>query len=78
MPFFKVVTVTKIEREVVVEAENMSFAMTKAFDAIRKATNNNPIPYTGLFFEEAHAHKLPDTITVEEILRMEARSQLIR
>ena len=66
MPFFKVQVVSKIEKEVIVEAENMNFAITKAFDVIRdkKVT----IPYTGLYFEEAHAFKMPDMMTVGEIM----------
>lgn len=66
MPYFKVKVVSKIEKEVIVEAENMNFAMTKAFDAIRKSTHDKSIPYTALYFEEAHAQKLADTMTVEE------------
>lgn len=65
MPYFKVKTVSKIEKEVVVEAENMSFAVTKAFDVIR--ARNERIPYTGLYFEEAHAYKLPETLTIAEM-----------
>lgn len=70
MPFFKVQTVSKIEKEVIVEAENMSFAVTKAFDVIR--ARNERIPYTELYFDEAHAQKLADTMTVEEAERLRA------
>jgi hypothetical protein len=64
MPFFKVTTISKIEKEVLVEAENMSSAVTKTFDAIRD--KRVPIPYKGLYFEEAHAVKMPDTMTLAE------------
>lgn len=68
MPYFKVKTVSKIEKEVIVEAENMNFAITKAFDAIRSRTET--IPYTGLYFEEAHAFKLDETMTMEEGMKL--------
>lgn len=68
MPFFKVHTISKIEKEVIVEAENMNFAINKAFDAIR--ARSMTIPYTGLYFDEVHTQKLADTMTVEEVERL--------
>lgn len=78
MPFFKVKTVSKIEKEVIVEAENMNFAITKAFDAVRKATHDKPISYTALYFDEAHAFKLEDPMTVAEALTVIGDTPVIR
>lgn len=78
MPFFKVKTVSKIEKEVIVEAENMSFAMTKAFNAIRTASHENPIPYSSLYFDEAHAQLLEDPMAIKDALLLIGDTPVIR
>lgn len=71
MPFFVVKTKSIVEKEVLVEAENITFATQAAVDKIRRGDSGGV--RTGMYFEEVTTKKLPDSLPVSEIRDLQRR-----